>query len=367
MIKLAIGIFLLISPILYLPLSIPGLAALQWYQFGFFTNGVEIVQRQIFMYGVVLLVILSLFDIPKRLFGDDFIKWLLLICVLNVWAHPLSIKIFPTVFLGFLLYYLVSVMANVKNLRYFFMVIAFVSFINTAFAILQFFHIPFLLFKEGEIIGLMAYKTQLGIYQALALPVCFALNPWLCIIPAIGLLLANSATALVAGVAGMIYLLWKKGLKIQSMPLWQVFFILSAIYLYGHFEKMEIRFEAWKYAFMSGCQHWFKGNGIGLFQYSTYLSGTNHPMSNFTDPYSIYLEVFNNIGIFGLIAFLLFMGSKFINVKRETLEVLALYTSCLVLAILGIGYSFMDYPRLAGTAIVLFGLLTAVKKGDLCS
>jgi hypothetical protein len=364
MFNIFLGLLLLISPILFLPLSVPALATLQWYQFGFFSNGLEVVQRQIFMYGIILLVIASLFDKPKRLFGDDWIRWLLLICFLNVWAYPITIKIFPTVFLGFLLYYLVSVCADVKNIRYFFMVIAFVSFINTSFSILQFFHIPFLQFKEGEIIGLMGYKTQLGIYEALALPICFVLNPWLTIIPVVGLLLANSATALVAGVAGMIYFLHKKGLRIKSIPIWQVFLVISGFYLWGHFEKLGIRFDAWKYALLTGINHWFHGNGIGLFSFIGKSPLVNDPnfAPKFTDPYSIYLEVFNAIGIFGLIAFLFFVGSKFIGIPRGNSEKLALFTSCLILAIVGFGYSFMDYPRLAGTAIVLFGLLTAIRK-----
>lgn len=363
MFTIALLIFILISPILFLPLSVPALASLQFYQFGFFTNGLEVVQRQIFMYGIILLVIASLFDKPKRLFGDDYIRWLLLILFLNIWCWPITIKIFPTVFLGFLLYYLVSVCANVKNLKYFFMVIAFVSLINSVFAILQFFHVHFLLFKEGEIIGLMSYKTQLGIYQALALPICFALNPWLTIIPMIGLLLSNSATAMLAGVMGMIYFLWKKGLKIQSIPMWQVFIVVSGYYLFGHFSKLGIRFDSWMYAFLTGIHHWFHGNGIGLF---SYIRDIGYKVS-YSDPYSIYLEVFNALGIFGFIAFLLFIGSKFIGFKRMDSMTLALFTSCLILAIVGIGYSFMDYPRLAGTAIVLFGLLTAVKKdGEKC-
>lgn len=358
MFNISLFVFILISPILFLPLSVPAISTLQWYQWGFFTNNIEVVQRQIFLYGIVLLFIASLFDKPKRLFGDNYIRWLLLICFLNVWAYPITIKIFPTVFLGFLLYYLISVCADVKNLRSFFMAIIFVSFINTFFSILQFFNIHFLLFKDNEIIGLMAYKSQLGIYEALALPICFTWNPWLCIIPTIGLLLSNSATAMVAGVVGMIYLLWKKGLRLQSIPLWQVFLLISGIYIYGHFEKLGIRFDAWGYALKNGIYHWFHGNGIGLFHFTKHIGEE----VSFTDPYSIYLEVFNAIGIFGLIAFLFFIVDKFIGIKKENSMVLALFTSCLILAISGIGYSFMDYPRLAGTAIVLFGLLTAVKK-----
>lgn len=370
MFNISLLIFLLVSPILCLPLSIPALASLQFYQFGFFTNGVDVIQRQIFMYGIVLMVIMALFDKPRRLFGDNYIKYLLLICFLNVWAYPITIKIFPSIFLGFLLYYLVSVLAivNVKNLYNIFMVVFIVSCINTFFSILQFSHINFLLFKENEIIGLMGYKTQLGIYQALALPICFSLNPWFVIFPAIGLLLSNSATSMLAGSIGMSYFLWKKGLRIQSIPLWQVFLTIVGIYIYGHFDKLGIRIDAWQYALKTGIYHWFHGNGIGLFRFIGNMpQDLKSYAPTFTDPYSIYLEVFNAIGIFGFIIFLFFIGSKFIGFKSNNPAEQALFSSCLIFAVVGIGYSFMDYSRLAGTAIVLFGLLTAVRKeNNLC-
>lgn len=360
MFNIALGIFLFLSPILFLPLSVPAIATLQWYQFGFFTNGIEVVQRQIFMYGIVLLMISALFDVPKRLFGDNMMKWLLLICFCVVYAYPITIKIFPTVFLGFLLYYLVSVCADVRNLKPFFIIIILVSAINSIFSILQIFHIHFLMFKNDEIIGLMGYKTQLGIYQALALPICYIFNPWLCIIPAIGLILSNSATAILSAIIGMFYLLHKKGLRIQSIPIWQVFFMLTLIYLYSHFDRLPIRFESWKYAIQGGIYHWFKGNGICLFNYTKPMDGNNIKL--FTDPYNLYLEVFWSLGIFGLLAFLFFLHERFYKFKADNDMKIALFTSCLIFVIVGFGYSFMDYPRLAGTAIVLFGLLTAVKK-----
>ena len=367
MFNISLVIFLFLSPILFLPLSVPAVATLQWYQFGYFTNNIEVVQLQIFMYGIFLLMVIALFNKPKRLFGDNYFRFILLICFLSIYGHPNTIKIFPIIFLGFLLYYLVSVMFDVKNLKCFFWIIALVSFINTFFSIMQFFNIHFLMFKYEEIIGLMGYKTQLGIYQGLALPICFTLNPWLSIIPAIGLLLSNSATAIVASSAGMIYLLWKKGLRINSIPIWQVFIIISFYFSYAHWGKLEIRLEAWREVFNSGVNHFFKGNGIGSFHY-VYMekingSGQLWPVT-YTDPYSVYFEVFYNLGIFGLILFLFFVFSKFIGYKKDNPYILALVSSCIVLVISGFFYSFMDYPRLAGTAIVLFGLLTAIKQED---
>ena len=77
MFNIALGIFLLISPILFLPLSVPAVATLQWYQFGFFTNDIEVVQRQIFLYGIVFLSIFSMGCSQKRKLDDIFIQLLM--------------------------------------------------------------------------------------------------------------------------------------------------------------------------------------------------------------------------------------------------------------------------------------------------
>ncbi len=44
-----------------------------------------------------------------------------------------------------------------------------------------------------------------------------------------------------------------------------------------------------------------------------------------------------------------------------TIKDKVLSTSILIALLVGIEKSFMDYPRLAGTVIVLFGLLTITK------
>lgn len=317
------------------------------------------------MYGVIALFIVSLFSNAKRSFNDTAANLFLLIAFINVYFHPKTIKFFPIIFLGFILYRLVSTCTDVKNLRSFFKVIAVVSLLNTAFAIFQFFGIHFIYQDKGEIIGLMSYKTQFGIYQALALPICFYLNPWLVIIPAIGLLLSNSGTALIAGVIGMIYLLWKNGFRIYSSYIWVMIITSSAIFLYKHFHQLTIRFPAWIYAIKNSLSNIVVGNGVGTFKY-VIERPKMYPLE-YPDPYSIYLEVFYSFGILGIVAFLFFIKDKFSGIEKNSI-VTALSSSCLVLAVVGFGYSFMDYPRLAGTAIILFGLLTAVKgEKFLCS
>ena len=127
MFDLALKIFLFLSPVLFLPLNFPHLASLQFYQFGYFGKSINLVQLQLFEYGVIALVITALFNNPKRFFQDNYLKFVLIIYCMSIFIHPKTIKTFPVIFLGFLLYYLVSVCANVKNLKPIFLVIISVS------------------------------------------------------------------------------------------------------------------------------------------------------------------------------------------------------------------------------------------------
>ncbi len=355
--NLLLKVFLLCSPIVFLPLSVPAIASLQFYQFGYFGTSIGLIQFQIFCFSVVLLFTFSMFSKEKRILQDKYIGWLLLISLASVYFHPKTLKFFPSILFGFLLYYLVSVYAKVRNLRPFFYVIAFVSIINTVFALCQSFGFYPILSPKNEIIGLMGYKTQLGIYQALAMPICYALNPCLSIVPAIGLLLSKSGTALIPAIIGMAYLLRKDLLKIQSPILWLSFFTAFAVFIIKNFHQLSIRIPAWIEAITQGINHIFIGNGIGIF--SLTLEKESQKLF-YSDPYSLYLQVFHALGIFGFMALILFILDKFRNVPDGKLND-ALKVSCLIVAISGIGYSFLDYPRLAGTAIVLFGLLTALK------
>ena len=356
--NIVLVVFIILSPVFFLPLSVPSIATLQFHQFGFFGNSIDLFQLQFFCFSVSLLFGLSMFSKEINIYQNKLISLLLILCLVNVYFHPKTIKIFPIILLGFILYHLVSTYTNIKNLRLIFYSIAFVSVINTIISIFQFFGIYLIISKKVEIFGLMGYKTQLGIYQALAIPICYVLNPWLSIVPAIGLLLSKSGTAFIPAIIGMCYLLRKKLIRIQSPPIWLCFFTLIALFIYKHSHQLFLRFTAWVEAVRGGMNHLLIGNGIGIFNHSTEIGPYNVA---YTDPYSLYLQIFHALGIFGVFLSILFILRSFINIPRGTLNQ-GLVASCLVLSVSGIGYSFLDYPRLAGTAIVLFGLLTIVKR-----
>lgn len=360
MFNLFLKIFLFLSPVAILLLSIPCIPALQFYQFGFFGNSIEISQRQLFCYLSILLFFIAMISVQQRMIQDKLLSAIFLICIFSVYIHPRTMTSFLFILFGFLVYFLVSIYANTKNLSSFFKVIAFVSLFNTIFAILQSLNIHVFYLNKGEIIGMMSYKTQLGIYQAIAIPICYSLNPWLVIVPSVGLLLAKSGTGLVVAILGMAYM-FRKHLKfIQSPPIWLGVFTLSALFIYKSLDKIMLRVDGWIEAIKQGVNHIWIGNGFGTFKYIKDAM-TKYPVE-YKDPYSLYLQIFHAVGIFGIIIFLIFLVIRFMNFRHKTLNEEALFISCLIFAISGFVYSFMDYPRLAGTAIVLFGLLTAIRK-----
>jgi len=191
--------------------------------------------------------------------------------------------------------------------------------INTIFSILQFFNIHLIYTPTDNIIGLMGYKTQLGIYQALALPICFVIHPLLSIVPLVGLILSKSATAILPAILGMYYLL-RKRLRIQSIPvLLSIFTIITLIFLKS-FHKFSLRFEVWTETIKMILKDPFYGYGIGNFNYIQHLKYNIN--ISYQDPYSLYLQVFYSLGILGGIAFLFFILLDFRN--RERLIVTAI-------------------------------------------
>ena len=372
MFDLILKIFLFLSPIIFLffqqfPLLNGKIAGLQFYQFGFFTTNTEVIQQQFFQYGVVILFIVALFSKQARVIKDKSLGLLLIVCILGVIWHTKTIKSFYSIFLGFLLFYLVA--TYTKNIKPVLKIIVVVSILNTLFAVLQFFNINLIYspkytvntsFGGSEIFGLMSYKTQLGIYQALSIPICYLFNPFLSIIPLIGLLLSKSLTAVICALIGSFYLLREKISRIRfSYIYFMVFISLIVVYsirLFLNFNhKLDLRLDVWSYSLKMFFKNWFYGAGLGLFKYQGALT-------TYQNPYSFYLQVANGLGILGFLALLFFIKDKLVGINKENITAKVLFCSCLILVLSGLGYCLLDYPRLAGTTIVLFGLLTIIKK-----
>lgn len=345
---IALAVFLFLSPIIVLignHARLNGLLmSLQYYQFNFLGSADSTLQLQFFQYGAVALFITALFTKPVREFEDKFAGLFLLTCFVNVFFHPSGLQNFGYILFGFLIYY--CVVTRVKNIRPLLWVIFSVALLNTIFAVLQVFDINLIYSVTGRIDGLMTISNHLGIYQALALPVCYVLNPYLAIVPLIGLLLSKCVTAVVAGLVGMCFLLWHKRFKMGSIA-FMCFLSSIAGFLALNYTiiipKVQLRFWVWKESIAQIIQKPFFGHGIGGFKMTNAIYG------QFDNPYNLYIEVAYFLGIAGLIVLLLFLKDK---IKGNR----AIVASCLILLICGLSQSFMDFPRLAGTAIVLLGL-----------
>lgn len=342
--NIVLGVFLFLSPIfLIVGARLNGtFAALQFYQTG--SLSLNAIQLQFFQYGAIALFITALLTKPVREFKDKYAGWLLLTFFVSIFFHPSGIRNFGYIFLGFIIYYVV--VTRVKNIKPLFWVIFSVATLNTIFGVLQFFGINLIYAPTGRIDGLMRISNQLGIYQALALPIAFSLSPWLAIIPLIGLILSKSITAIIASIVGMAYLLWHKKRDIGMIHYAGLLGIFGVLFIKSHqtiVYKLGLRFWVWKETLFEILKKPF-GHGIGGFKMI-------NSFGQYDNPYNLYLEVGYFLGIIGLGVLLLFIVGK---LKTKS----AVSASCITILIIGLSMSFMDFPRIAGTVIVLFGLLT---------
>ena len=322
-------------------------SGLGYYQFRVLANPDLFLQLQFFQFGIVALFIVALLSRPQREFKDRYCGWLLAICFLSVFIHTKSVLLFWNILLGFILYYLVVIYT--KNIKKILWAVISVSALNSVFAVIQFIN------TANRVDGLMRISNHLGIYQAMALPISYLMNPYLIIIPLAGLLLAKNITAFCAGIVGMVYLLRKKftvGIMWRFLSI-SVLILFTAKNFKPILYKFLVRWEIWREAINNILQKWQWGYGIGGFQF--YKAG----LGQSANPYNLYLQVFYFLGIFGLPVFLFFLVDKFLNYKDKTAR--ALFASFLIILTAGLAQCVLDFPRLAGTIIVLTAFLTIKK------
>ena len=374
MFDIALFIFLLLSPIILLP-AIGNISALGFYQFGVISSSNAMLQLQFFQFGVIGLFIVSLFQKKIREYKDFWLSLFLVACLVSVFLHPISIKISVNIFLGFLLYKLV--IEYTKNIKLVLIPIVIVCILNTIFAVMQSFGIHLIYNDTGRIDGLMKISSHLGAYQALSIPILCIFNPILAIIPLIGLVLSKTFTAIVGVFIGMIYLLRKK----IKEPVWLIFLGLGSMWtmlcmslsaLVGLFifknwlaisRELLTRVWIWKETIMN-----LSFTGVGFREFvkvydlpqrfftSVYIGEV------FNSVYSTYLYIILSLGILSIPIFIwLYEQFKFKNQDRLSR---CLFASSITLLIIGLGQSFMEFPRLAGTAIVIFGLLKIKQGGE---
>ncbi|KKN09683.1 hypothetical protein LCGC14_1044140 [marine sediment metagenome] len=375
MFDIALFIFLLLSPIILLP-AIGNISALQFYQFGKIDSMNSMLQLQFFQFGTIGLFIVSLFQKRIREYKDFWLSLFLAACLVSIFLHPISVTMSINIFLGFFLYKLV--VEYTKNIKLVLIAIAIVSAFNFIFAVLQSFDIRLIYSDTGRIDGLMKMSSHLGTYQAMSVPILYMFNPILAVIPLIGLVLTKTTTAIVGVFVGGMYLLQKKVgdpiwlilLSLGSM--WKMFFMslsaLLVVFIVRNRTEILMDFATriwiWKDTIFNldflgvGFQKFIKPVH-GLSSNETFFNAV-HPSEIFNSTYNIYLYVVYSLGILSIPIFIwVYRQFRF---KNQDKVARCLFASCLILLIIGLGQSFMEFPRLAGTAIVIFGLLK-IKQG----
>jgi len=336
MFDLALVIFLFLSPIILLPV-IGNITALQFYQSGVIDSTNSMLQLQFFQFGIIVLYIVSLFQKKIRVLQDKWLFFFLIGCLVSVFLHPISVKVIHNIFLGFLLYKLVFEYS--RNIKLILLPIVIVSVLNFIFQSLQFFNINFIY----SYAGLMKNPSHLGTYQALAIPICYMFNPWLAIIPIMGLLLTKTWTAIFAVILVICLKFRKQIIGLGSM--WIMFFMSCIVLFVSIFYKLmfyDLRPRLWVW-FETLKSLTLAGHGF------SFSKNLEHIFGHFDNPYNQYLGILFSVGIFSIPIFIWLYNSM----KNRGL----VFPSCLILAIIALGQSFMDFPRLSGTVIVLFGLL----------
>jgi len=278
-----------------------------------------------------------MFSKKLRELNDRWLALSLFACLISALLHPKSVILFGNIFLGFLLYKLVFEYSRETGFILFSVIIA--SVLNFIAQIFQLFNIRFIY----DFAGLMRNPSHLGTYYALSIPIFYYFCPILIIIPIIGLLLTKTWTAVFAVILTIGYMFRKKIKALGSV--WLMFFmsIIAVAITILHkqmFNDLYPRLLIWQETLK---ELTFLGHGFGfkMVRLNMFDLATN--------TYNVYLGIFYSLGILSI--------PVFIWLKR-TLQIRnRLYPSILIIAIIGLAQSVMDFPRLAGTIIVLLALM----------
>lgn len=351
MFDIVLSLFLILSAIFVFPV-IGNIEALKYFQFKVIGNiGYNYLQLQFFQFGIIVLFITALLSKPNREFKDKYSVFVLVLMLAGVFIHPKSVLFFGNIFLGFILYYLVTVYTY--DYKWVMKSVAFVAILNFVFSVLQFFNINLIYQPTGRIDGLMLNSAHLGVYQAIALPICYAINPFLVIIPIVTILLSKSITAILIMAIWLISVYWKKIFDMGSLMFMAVFSLCvgMGIYLFPAIQsKLLIRLMAWKPIMDLVYQKPYFGYGVQPIQIKS-LAG------QFDNPCSIYIEILFYFGASILIP-LYFLVKDKLAIKDYVLK------ACFIIALAaGIEKSYFDFPRLSTTVIVIMAFIN-INKGE---
>jgi len=312
----------------------------------------------VFEFAVVLLLTVAFFSEQPRWFDERSFACLFGAVFTSVLWSPIGVKTLPYILLGFILYYLI--VSYAKDLRAFIYPFLIISALNSLFAVLQKFGLQFI-YETGRCDGMMFLSSHMAFYQALAVPICYMLNPWFAIIPLIGLVLSGSVFPLLVSILVMSWLLVKTKKNIFGLPFMGIYALFGIYFLLISKElihKLLLRSAVWIKSF----DFTLFGHGFGTFNINLPISGSS------LTTYTIYGTVMHSMGILGFIALVYFISDKiFRYLKSEKyLALNCVFASFTTMTLCGLSQSFLDFPRLAFSSISVVAFLTLLlMKGEL--
>jgi hypothetical protein len=352
---ITLGILLILTPIIFVPFNIGRLngwvAKYQWSLWKFFNvSNVESVQTLFFCLAVLILFLVSMISRQLRPFKDLPMTVFFGLILANVLIHPLGVKVIPYILFGFLLYYLV--VEYIKDVRVIAYPLLIVSTLNTIFAVLQLIGIHYPYSDTMRCDGVMFLSSHMALYQAISIPMVYMISPWLIIIPIIGLLLSGSIVPLIAALIGMTFLLRRS--NFLSMPMTGIYgaIALYLIFIFnGLIYKFMIRLSVW----VSSLDFSFFGHTLGSFKSVLPAIGES------PTTYSAYLTIYYYLGVAGYCTLIYYVIDKVIRFRKSKAgkPFECLFASIITLGFCGLTQSFLDFPRLIFTAIVIMAGLSA--------
>jgi len=324
-------------------------------------------QGLFFVFASFVLFAIALTIIPKRQFQSGWLGLILLWAFIDIFAtynpNPAAVWFnfwlacagFIYIFAGMLLFYTIYCYADRPEI-YIKPILA-VCILNLILTIAQITGHDFMYKYAPSICGFMGISSQLGQYSALSLPIVFFINPWLTLIPIITLACAKSISAILAGFAGMIFLTWKRQIKVGIVITIGLILAIMGVLRHDYvLNKWKCRPIVWERVLRLSMEKPYLGHGYRSFNNADIGIG----YTDFTRVHNDWLHTAEELGWPMVIfagGFLINLWRKFRAKQNKDKFTYFLTASILIILVNCSGQTLLRYANIAGTFIVLLSFL----------
>ncbi len=243
--------------------------------------------------------------------------------------------------------------------------------------------------SRDELVGFSGATGQLGAFFAITLPVALYVFPPVALLNVVGLMIAKSSFAFVAGFVSSLFYIW-----FVSKKLFAIFLIIGIVSGGIFFLKVEkltdwdfdTRLSVWKYATkmsMSGSVEIEKGKkaevvwnsilgcGFGnfprIFPYIPQKPRFNLPREKFTHAHNDPIEFFAELGHAAKVILFLILGNMLLIFKKsQKSREMVVCSACLLAVFLNSLGNFIFHIAVSGMLIVVFlGMFHGIRKEQL--